>query len=132
MQDMRSRKLLQSETEMWPFSKKAKPANAPEHAMIVHTGPGVVTLDEVRIIEDELSDALKKDSVGEVDGHELELSGRDAIFYIYGPDADRMFATALPILRGQRATANGYATLRYGAPDDPKAASVEHLIASAH
>ncbi len=95
-----------------------------EHALIVTTVGVHVTIDEVFAIQDGLTQAFDQLSVGEVDGHEIEVSGREALFYMYGPDAEAMFAAALPVLKAHLATTNSRAMLRFGDVSD-KSARVE-------
>ena len=90
-----------------------------EHALIIDTREPTISIEEVYALEDALTAALESDGVGDVDGHEIATDGSHAIIYMYGADANKMFASALPILRAQRISASGFARLRFGAADDP-------------
>jgi hypothetical protein len=75
------------------------------------------TLDALLALEDELSEALEGTEIGEVDGHEVAIDGSDGFLFLYGPDADALFAAIEPILRKSPVMAGADATLRYGDPD---------------
>ena len=101
------------------FRRKKQPGDSPaaslaEQAVIVHltveTGREIA-LDE---IEDPLIEAIDRAQVGEFDGNEI---GPDAAtLYMYGPDADRLFAVVEPILRRASLPAGSQAVVRYGGP----------------
>ena len=120
---------------MWTFLKRllligsastlaaptAAQAAKVEHALIVTTVGVPVTPKDVFAIEDELRQAFAQLSVGEVDGNEIAVDGSEALIYMYGPDAEAMFAVALPILRSHPATARSRAMLRFGDVSDKSA-----------
>jgi hypothetical protein len=101
-----------------------------EHALIITTIGVHVTLDDVYAIEDALEGAFAKAGVGIVDGHDIAVDGSDANFYMYGPDADAMFAVARPILLANSVTSAAKATLRFGRVDNEQAKIETHLVAS--
>ena len=62
-------------------------------------------------------DALDGKNVGELDGHEIAIDGSDGFLFLYGPDADALFAAIEPVLRKSPVMPGADATLRYGDPD---------------
>lgn len=88
----------------------------PEHAVIVHFGYGSTDLQPLSELEDRLSAAIGEAGVGELDGNEVAADGSDAFLYMYGPDADALFATVRPILEGAVFMKGARARLRYGPP----------------
>jgi|EndMetStandDraft_8_1072994.scaffolds.fasta_scaffold23013_1 hypothetical protein len=80
---------------------------------------GSRSLAPLYALEDELIEVLEAGNLGELDGHEMELNGRDGTIYLYGPDADALFAAIEPVLKASLVTQGGNATLRYGDPDEP-------------
>lgn len=70
-------------------------------------------------LEDELEAALKKSDAGVLDGHEIAVDGSDGYIYLYGPDADALYAAVELLLRASAVTQGGNATLRYGRPGEP-------------
>ena len=78
---------------------------------------GSQSLDPLYALEDELIDALDGKNVGELDGHEIAIDGSDGFLFLYGPDADALFALIEPVLRKSPVMPGADATLRYGDPD---------------
>lgn len=60
------------------------------------------------------SNAITATGVGEFDGNLVGTD--DATLYMYGPDADRLFAVVEPILRAARLPAGSLIVKRYGEP----------------
>jgi len=73
-------------------------------------------LDPLYDLEDELEAILSEKDVGVLDGHEIAMDGRDGFLFLFGPDADALYAVIEPVLRASPVTQGGNATLRYGAP----------------
>ena len=48
----------------------------------------------------------------------MAVSGSDGTLYMYGPDADALFAAVKPVLASAACIRNVVATLRYGPPAD--------------
>jgi len=84
-----------------------------EHAVIVHIPslPEDIGLDE---IEDPLIEAIDRSRVGEFDGN--EIGPEEAVLYMYGPDADALWAAVEPALRAAPLGEGSYAVVRYGEP----------------
>lgn len=89
-----------------------------EHAVIIHFDYGSTDLEPLFGLEDELEDAIASAEAGEYDGNEVAVSGSDGFLYMYGPDADALFAVVKPILASATCIRNAVATLRYGPPAD--------------
>lgn len=66
-------------------------------------------------VEDLLNEQLPEQGVGEFDGN--EVGGGYYTLYLYGPNADRLFDVALPIIQGGLTIRPGsYVVKRYGEP----------------
>lgn len=76
--------------------------------------------EAVATLADALEGAIDEQGVGEFDGE--EFGGGRCVIYMYGPDADRLFATVEPILKAAPATRGGFAIRRYGEAKDASAA----------
>lgn len=46
------------------------------------------------------------------------MDGSDGFFYMYGPDADRLFEAVRPTFEATPFMAGAQVTLRYGPPED--------------
>jgi hypothetical protein len=66
-------------------------------------------------LEDELTYAVESAGLGEFDGVEFGMG--EVVFFIYGWDADKIFALIEPVLRNSPLARGGYAIKRYGGPD---------------
>lgn len=70
----------------------------------------------------ELQHAIDMRNVGEFDGE--EFGGGRCVLYMYGPNADRLFAVVEPILKATPLAQGGFAIKRYGEAKDAIAAEV--------
>lgn len=86
-----------------------------EHAVLIHipapSDGSQLFLDE---IEDPLIEAIEDAGVGEFDGN--DIGPNEAVLYMYGPDADSLFATVGSVLRSKPLPSESYAIKRYGEP----------------
>jgi hypothetical protein len=96
-----------------------------QHAVMVHLRlrAGAFGDDEEReaifALEEQLTQAIQDASAGEFDG---EMFGEgECILYMYGPDAERLFAIIEPILTLAPVTAGGFAIKQFGEATDPSA-----------
>lgn len=99
--------------------KKKQPTTPPdEHALIVHFSYGSDNLQPIFDIGHQLEAALNETNAGDFDGNEIATDCSDGFLYIYGPDGDRLFETATPILEAHEFMKGAQITLRYGPPAD--------------
>ena len=91
---------------------------SPEHAVIIHFYYNSTDLSRLFDLEDELESALQLADSGEFDGNEIAADGSDGYLYMYGPNADVVFATIKPILDSVDFMKGARAILRYGPPED--------------
>jgi hypothetical protein len=89
---------------------------ASEHALVVHFEYGSTDLSRLFALEELIEQALTRHGVGEFDGNEMAVDGSDGYLYMYGPDADQMFAAVRPVLEGADFMRGARVTLRYGPP----------------
>lgn len=95
-----------------------------EHAVIVHLTLSSSFGDDperrkVWELEDRLTKIIEKAHVGEYDGN--EFGGGEAVLYMYGPNADSLFATVEPLIRSLQPLTGSFAIKRYGGADDSNA-----------
>jgi hypothetical protein len=72
------------------------------------------TTDPLFELEEQLEKAISEAKVGEYDGNEIAVDGSDGSLYMYGPDADRLFAVVEPIIRTSSFMKGAQAKRRYG------------------
>ena len=89
---------------------------ATQHAVIVQFNYLPATLDELTKLEDQLVAAVEQSGAGQFDGNEIALDGRDTLLYMYGPDADKLYAAIEPVLLMWDALSEARVLLRYGPP----------------
>ena len=91
----------------------------PQHAVIINFNYYLPDLDPLFALEEKLEAAIEEAGTGEFDGNEVAVDGGDARLYMYGPDADKLFASVEPVLKTSALMKGANATLRYGpAADD--------------
>jgi hypothetical protein len=91
---------------------------APEHAVIVHFQYGSTDLARLFVLEEQLERAILMADAGEFDGNEVAADGSDGYLYMYGPDADRLFAAVRSALEGAEFMRGARVKLRYGPPEE--------------
>jgi hypothetical protein len=101
-----------------------------EQAVLVHFDYGSKDWKPFFSFEAGLEQAVKASGLGEYDGNELAVDGSDGDLYMYGPDADKLFAVVRPLLESSKLLKRVVVTLRYGAVDDPKAREVKVHVGS--
>ena len=80
----------------------------------MHFQYGSTDLARLFAIEERIEKSLVDAHTGEFDGNEVATDGSDGFLYMYGPDADRLFATILPILESCDFIKGATVKLRYG------------------
>ena len=107
------------------FGKRATAAMPPqeaapsEQAVLVYLDgknlPVEVYRDcDLATIEDRLREAIEKDGLGEFDGN--EIGETETTLYMYGPDAERLFAGIELTLRAYPLCKNARVVIRRGGP----------------
>ena len=75
--------------------------------------------DAIHELTDKLEEAIEERDAGEFDGD--EFGGGKCTLFMYGSDADALFAAVEPLLRASPLTRGGLAIKRYGAAGDADA-----------
>ena len=70
-----------------------------QHSVIVHFYYGIEELEPLHELEDKLSQVISDQNAGLYDGHEVSMDSIDSFLYMYGPNAETLFKSVLPILR---------------------------------
>lgn len=79
-------------------------------------------VESIHDLSDQLTEAINEANAGEFDGD--EFGDGQCTLYMYGPDADLLFAAVEPILRASKHAAGGYIIKRYGEASNPAAKKV--------
>ena len=91
----------------------------PEHAVIVAFAYiGSTDLEPLFALERQLESDITAAKAGEYDGNEIAVDGSDGTLYMYGPDADKLFAAIRPTLQACSFMKGARVKLRYGPPAD--------------
>ncbi len=98
-----------------------------QHAFIANFDYAADSLDALLAIEEQLESAINAAGVGEFDGNEIAVDLSDGSLYMYGPDAEALFAVVRPILAGAECLRNTRVRLRFGPPEDGTPERVEVL-----
>ncbi len=98
-----------------------------KHAVIAHFDYAADSLDALFDVEEQLEAAINAAGVGEFDGNEIAVDLSDGSLYMYGPEAEALFAVVRPILAGAECLRNTRVTLRFGPPEDDVPERVEVL-----
>ena len=69
-------------------------------------------------LEDQLTEAVKRAKVGDVEGHMTALDSSEGFIHLYGKNADKLARVILPILRAAKLPQGSYVLKRYGDPGD--------------
>lgn len=98
------------------FKNQSDVSAPPEHAVIVRFNFPSGNLDRIFEIEDQLAKAVEQGAVGQLDGNEIAVDGRDNMFYLYGSNADTIFSAIEPVLLQWDILSEARVLLRYGPP----------------
>jgi hypothetical protein len=100
-------------------NKKVEQASSPsEHAVLVHFFYGSLDLSRLFDLENQLVEVITSAGVGEYDGNEVASDGSEGTLYLYGPDADALFAAVRPTLEAVDFMHGARVQLRFGPPVD--------------
>jgi hypothetical protein len=92
--------------------------STPDHAVLVYFKYGSTDLSRLFALEERLEKAIVASRVGEFDGHEIAIDGSDGVLYMYGPDADALFAVVRPVLETVGFMNGAHVKLRFGPPEE--------------
>jgi hypothetical protein len=98
------------------------PPEEPQQAVLVHLcGTGlpddVYESCDLATIEDQLTEVISQQALGEFDGN--EVGPTESTLFMYGPDAERLFAAIEPVLRGYPLCQRARVEIRRGGPGAP-------------
>jgi hypothetical protein len=100
------------------FGSREPAPKQPEHAVIVAFDYGLSDLQPMFDLEERLEAAISAAGTGEFDGNEIAVDRSDGTFWMYGPDADALLASVMPVLLTSSLMRGARVTRRYGPPAD--------------
>ena len=100
------------------FEQQHRETPMEEHAVIAKFDYAGSSPDALLEVEEELEAAINAAGVGEFDGNEIAVDLSDGSLYMYGPDAEALFAVIRPILARAECLRNTRVILRFGPPED--------------
>ena len=102
------------------FFGKEEPAmpEDSQHAVIVSFQYGSTDLQPAFDLEGQLESAIIAADVGEFDGDLFAEDGSEGFFYMYGPDADKLYEAIRPVLESSSLMKGAVVKLQYGPPED--------------
>jgi hypothetical protein len=98
-----------------------------EHAVIAYFDYSSDSLDPLFTVEKQLEVAIADAGVGEFDGNEIAVDLSDGSLFMYGPDAEALYAVVRPILMAAKCFRNMRVVLRFGPREDGIAERTEIL-----
>ena len=98
------------------FEAKKTEMQPPQQAVIVKYRFASGSLDRIFEVEEQLARIVEATPGCEFDGNEIAVDGRDNLFYMYGPDADKLFEVIEPVLLSSEILSEAQVRLRYGPP----------------
>ena len=96
-----------------------------EQAVIAHFDYEGDDLGPLFEVEDLLEVAIAEADVGEFDGNEIAANLSDGSLFMYGPDAEALFAAVRPIIASADCLSNVRVRLRFGPPEDDTPERIE-------
>ena len=99
-----------------------------EHAVIVNFDYGSTDLGALFEVETRLEEAIAAADVGDYDGNEIAVDGSDGTLFMYGPDADALFAAVRETLLKSACLSNVRVSLQYGPVDDDDVRRIEFAL----
>jgi hypothetical protein len=91
-----------------------QPQRPPGPVMMVHFDYYPKDRARIRVLERRLESAIKRTGVGELGETEYHIDGNDGYLYMYGPNPDRLYVVASPILKSSRLMTGAEVTKHYG------------------
>ena len=97
---------------------KYKEAQVMEQAVIIKFNYGLNDLKPFYDLSEKLDSIVEKSGLGEYDGHEMEVDKSDGFFYLYGPDAKKLYEVIKDTIENTSFMNGAKIKLRFGPPED--------------
>lgn len=106
-----------------PRPRATRAPRPPQQAVLVHLDDAdlpdaVAETCDLATLGERLNEVVRRDGLGEYDGDEVGPTG--ATVFLYGPDAERLFAGIEPTLRAYPLSQHARVVIRHGPPGAPE------------
>ena len=89
-----------------------------EQAVIIFFNYGLADDEPFYELSDRLRTLVDKSGLGEYDGHEMAMDNSDGSFYMYGPDAKKLYELVRETIEKTPFMGGANVVLRLGPPKD--------------
>ena len=86
-------------------------------AVIIEFNYGLEEDEPFYDLSDRLRILVEESGLGEYDGHEMNIDNSDGSFYLYGPDAKKLYEVIRKIIEGTPFMEGANVMLRFGPPE---------------
>ncbi len=88
-----------------------------DQAVIIEFNYGLVEDEPFYKLSDKLRVLVDESGLGEYDGHEMAMDNSDGSFYLYGPDAKKLYDVVKETIEKIPFMEGANITLRFGPPE---------------
>jgi hypothetical protein len=89
-----------------------------EQAVIIEFNYGLKDDEPFYDLSDKLKTIVEESGLGEYDGHEIAMNNSEGSFYLYGPDAKKLYKVVKETIEKTPFMAGANIRLRLGPPED--------------
>ena len=89
-----------------------------EQAVIIEFNYGLEEDEPFYELSEKLRESVDNSGLGYYDGHEMNMDNSDGSFYLYGPDAKKLYEVVKRIIEQTPFMAGANVMLRLGPPED--------------
>ena len=87
-----------------------------EEAVIIEFNYGLEEIEPFYELSDKLRTVVEESNLGEYDGHEIAMDNSDGSFYLYGPDAKKLYEVIKKTIEQTSFMNGANVRLRFGPP----------------
>jgi hypothetical protein len=88
-----------------------------EQAVIIEFNYGLYEDEPFYELSAKLCDLVEESGLGEYDGHEIAMDNKDGSFYMYGPDAKKLYEVVRETIERTPFMKGANIRLRFGPPE---------------
>lgn len=88
-----------------------------DQAVIIYFNYGLEEDEPFYVLSDKLRTLVNQSGLGEYDGHEMNMDNSDGSFYMYGPDAKKLYEVVKKEIEKTPFMEGANIVLRFGPPE---------------